>query len=302
MSPFEVRRLGGFEGVDQASTGSRHAYRGFDAVTPLPSCSCTLDHSSENERHSPHITGPRHLLSTAMVRATGRAIGLAVFLTSSILVLTTDFHAQLSERGTSFLRDQFKTWRQPTSVEIALDGSWKDGKTPEEFNDYHFERLRSCREGGPCPKNVDKLVRTLKRDPLDPEVLTSAIDFARMEPFRRSFDRDYAGRKCLVRCGGTSHVRIVRDAPFSSTSADGRISWPGLLNAPNAKHDRTAEHVSRIPRARSAHPLGGFRLARASLHVRRYLRLYGCCISLSITATQLHASQYTNMVGHIVRV
>jgi hypothetical protein len=48
---------------------------------------------------------------------------------------------------------------QRSQVEIALDGTWKE-TTIEKFNRRFEARLTACREGGPCAKNADKLVRS----------------------------------------------------------------------------------------------------------------------------------------------
>lgn len=45
----------------------------------------------------------------------------------------------------------------PSLVDIALDGSWR-GNNITAFNERNVALLESCRSGGKCKKNQDKLV------------------------------------------------------------------------------------------------------------------------------------------------
>lgn len=106
-------------------------------------------------------------------RSKPRLLSFALLLTIIILtihVLNYDeaaiesFHTHSPSLASSFwpfgaLEEVLLELEERSPTEIALDGSWKEGVSVEEFNERYERRLDECREGGVCAKNADKLVR-----------------------------------------------------------------------------------------------------------------------------------------------
>lgn len=65
-----------------------------------------------------------------------------------------------SWRGTEEVLVEDEEAKKRSPADIARDDSWRP-RSPKEFNTYHMEILRKCKEeGGSCAENNDKVVRT----------------------------------------------------------------------------------------------------------------------------------------------
>lgn len=95
-----------------------------------------------------------------VVRFVLAAAFLAIVSRLFIFPLISESHYPIFQRISSHF-PSFGIASKPVSqplVELALDGSWKDGHNENEFNQREMTHFNACLSGDPCPGNRKKLV------------------------------------------------------------------------------------------------------------------------------------------------